>query len=71
MICFSISVHTLVLHKSRMGNDVYFNLKQSVMDNFRYDIGFIYVTRSTDLRNKSGHVNSGKSTSKFVGVIFH
>ena len=34
-------------------------------------INFTNVTRSTDLRNKSGHVNSGKSTSKFVGVIFH
>ena len=31
----------------------------------------IYVTGSTIMRNKSGHVNAGKTTSKFVGVIFH
>ena len=30
-----------------------------------------YVTGSTIMRNKSGHVNAGKTTSKFVGVIFH
>ena len=31
----------------------------------------VYVTGSTIMRNKSGHVNAGKTTSKFVGVIFH
>ena len=29
------------------------------------------LTGSTIMRNKSGHVNAGKTTSKFVGVIFH
>ena len=33
------------------------------------DIGGVtrYVTRSTEMRTKSGHVKSGKSTSKSVG----
>ena len=31
---------------------------------------YIYVTRSTEMRNKSGHVKSGKSTSKSVGNDF-
>ena len=48
--------------------------KNNRLDTEYYNINvykFIYyVTRSTELRNKSGHVNSGKSTSKFVGVIF-
>ena len=30
----------------------------------------IYVTRSTEMRNKSGHVKSGKSTSKSIGDGF-
>ena len=29
-----------------------------------------YVTRSTEMRNKSGHVKSGKSTSKSIGDGF-
>ena len=31
---------------------------------------FSYVTRSTKVRNKSGHVKSGKSTSKSIGDGF-
>ena len=29
-----------------------------------------FVTRSTEMRNKSGHVKSGKSTSKSIGDGF-
>ena len=36
-----------------------------------YLLCFSFVTGSTIMRNKSGHVNAGKTTSKFVGVIFH
>ena len=30
-----------------------------------------FVTRSTEMRNKSGHVKSGKSTSKSIGDGLH
>ena len=30
----------------------------------------IYVTRSNEMRNKSGHIKSGKLTSKSVGDDF-
>ena len=33
-------------------------------------ISLISVTRSTEMRNKSGHVKPGKSTSKSVGDDF-
>ena len=33
-------------------------------------VQIIYVIRSTEMRNKSGHVKSGKSTSKSVGNDF-
>ena len=37
----------------------------------QHDLVTIYVTRSTEMRNKSGHVKSGKSTSKSIGDGLH
>ena len=44
-------------------------IKLVLMDR-QFDKDSKYVTRSTEMRNKSGHVKSGKSTSKSIGDGF-
>ena len=67
----SFSIMLCVNRQSSLGSwHTSFNICTVSTTNLPLDLGTLhstYVTRSTEMMNKSGHVKSGKSTSKSIG----